>query len=274
MNRRLCGPAAILTLALVAAAASGAEMSPERQRQVLRESLNAFDQAVELSQSQPAQAQDLYRQAAAGFSAIADAGVHNAALEYNLGNSYYRMGQLGRTILHYRRAQGLDPSDHNIAANLEYARRQVEPAIDPPGEDRLIRSVLFLHYGTTARSRFRAAVLLSIAGWLALGLRLRWPRRGLLIAGGIATALGLSLAASVAWQVREDTRQPWAVLTGNPTILRLGRGEGQDAALKQPLGPGVEMRVLQQRGDWAEVRLLNNQTGWLPLAVLEPVGAV
>jgi tetratricopeptide (TPR) repeat protein len=250
-------------------AAMAAEMSPERQRQVLREAQSAFDQAVELSQSQPAQAQELYRQAAAGFSALVEAGVHNAALEYNLGNAYFRLDDIGQAILHYSRAQQLDSSDQKISANLEYVRRQVEPAIERSGQDRLIRSLLFLHYGTALRSRFFAAAALSFAGWLLLGLHLRWPRRGFLVVGGLAIALALSFAASVTWQVHEDTRHPRAVLVGSPTILRLGRGEAYDPALQQPLGPGVEMRIIQQRGDWAEVRLPNDQTGWLPSAVLD-----
>jgi tetratricopeptide (TPR) repeat protein len=267
MNRQTCCVFAIALLACSAAAA--AEMSPERQRQVLREAQTAFDQAVELSQSQPAQAQELYRQSAAGFSALVEAGVHNAALEYNLGNAYFRLDELGQAILHYGRAQQLDPSDQKTSANLEYARGQVEPAIERSGQDRLVRSLLFLHYDTAVRSRFFAAVGLSIAGWFLLGLRLRWPRRGFLVAGGVAVAVGLSFAASVAWQVREDGRHPRAVLVGSPTVLRLGRGEAYDPALQQPLGPGVEMRVLQQRGDWAEVRLANDQTGWLPSAALD-----
>jgi tetratricopeptide (TPR) repeat protein len=266
MSRRMCCISAVAMLAC--SAAWGVEMSAERERQVLREAQSAFDLAVELSQSQPAQAQELYRQAAAGFSAVAEAGVRSAALEYNLGNTHFRLNELGQAILHYRRAQQLDPSDPKMSANLEYARRQVEPAIERSGQDRLVRSLLFLHYDTALRSRFLAAAGLSFAGWLLLGLRLRWPRRWLLVAGGVAVVLGLSLAASVGWEIREDARHPRAVLVGSPTILRLGRGEAYDAALQQPLGPGVEMRVLQQRGDWAEVRLANDQTGWLPLVVL------
>ena len=247
------------------------EMSPERQREVLREAQSAFDQAVELAHNQPERSQELYRQAVAGFSALIEAGVRNAALEYNLGNAYFRLNELGAAILHYARAQQLDPADQKIAANLEYARRQVEPAIERSGQTRLVRSLLFLHYDTALHGRFWAAVVLSVVGWFLLTLRLRLPRREFVITGGLAVGLALSFAASVIWQVREDARHPRAVLVGSPTILRLGRGEGYDPALQQPLGPGVEMRVLQQRGDWAEVRLPNDQTGWLPLAVLEAV---
>ena len=133
----------IAIVGLTCSASIAEEMSPERQRQVLREAQGAFDQAVELAHSQPERSQELYRQAVAGFSALVEAGVRNAALEYNLGNAYFRLNELGAAILHYARAQLLDPADQKIAANLEYARRQVEPAIEPRGQTRLVRSLLF-----------------------------------------------------------------------------------------------------------------------------------
>ena len=257
--------------ALAGAAARAAEMSPDRQSQVLRAALNAFDEAVSLARDKPAQAEELYREAEQGFTLLAESGLRSAGLEYNLGNTYFRLGQLGHAILHFRRAQQLAPRDEKLLANLDYARRQVEPFIEPAGQRRLVRDLLFLHYSTSLRQRFWAAAILSAAGWLLLILRLRWRLRSLFISGVIVALLGLSFAASVGWQMQDETQRPPGVLVGEKMVLRLGRGEGYDAALKQPLGPGVEVRILQRRGDWIEVSLPNDQTGWLPAGAVEPV---
>jgi tetratricopeptide (TPR) repeat protein len=246
-------------------------MSPDRQRQVLRDALNAFDQAIAVAQTKPALAEQLYRNAAAGFEALLQSGLNNPALEYNLGNTYFRLGQLGRAILHYRRAHQLDPADKKLSSNLDYARRQVEPNIRPSGETRLLQDLLFLHYRTSLPQRFWAAALLSALGWLLLIIRLRWPSRPPLVAGIILILLGLSFSASAVWQTNDQTKRPSAVVVEDDVILRLGRGEGSDAALKQPLGPGVELRVLQQRGDWVEVHLQNNQAGWLPASAVQRI---
>jgi hypothetical protein len=77
--------------------------------------------------------------------------------------------------------------------------------------------------------------------------------------------------SSLLSQVRDETHHLCAGLVSGETPLRLGRGEGSDLALKQPLGPGVELRILQQRGDWVEIRLPNDQTGWLPATAVERV---
>lgn len=261
--------------ALLAAAAvslvQAESLNAARQREILRDALNAWDQAVSVARTDPVQATQLYRQVAGGFRALRDAGVRNAALEYNLGNVYFRLGDLGRAVLHYRRAQRLDPADPRLTANLRYARDRVQPAITPSGESRLTRQLLFWHYDTSLAQRFWAQVLCAAAGWPLLFIWLRTRRRPLLIAGLVCVALALGAGGSIGWQMNAEAAHPTAVLVANETYLRLGRGEGADLALKAPLGPGVELRILQERGDWVEVRLPNDRTGWVPAASIERI---
>lgn len=262
---------ALLTAPALVPPARADSLPRARQRDILREALNAYDEAIGVVRSDPARAAQLYRQAAAGFHALRDAGLRSAALEYNLGNVHFRVGQLGRAVLHYRRAQRLAPGDERLAANLRYARNRVEPAIAPSGQSRLTRQLLFWHYNTSLRQRFWALVVLSALGWPLLFIWLRARRRPLLLFGLSAAALALACGASLGWQMHEEARHPHAVVVGEKTHLRLGRGEGSDLAIREPLGPGVELRTLQQRGDWVEVRLRNDQTGWLPAAAVERI---
>ena len=246
-------------------------LPPERRREMLRDALNAFDDAVATARDNPTQAEQLYRQAAAAFERLVTDGVRNPALEYNLGNTWFRLGNLGRAVLHYRRAQRLDPGHAKLAENLKYARNRVEPTINPGGEQRLLRRLLFWHYDTSARLRFWFTVIGSVAGWLGLAIWLRRRWQALAVLSALTIVLGLANAASLGWQLHDDARRPPAVVVQAEQILRLGRGEGYDPAMKQPLGPGVELRVLQQRGDWVEVRLADDRTGWLPAQAIERV---
>ncbi len=246
-------------------------LSAARQREILRDALSAFDRAVDVAREDPAQAVQLYRQAEAGFLALGGAGLRNACLEYNLGNVYFRLGDLGHAILHYRRAAALDPSDDRLTANLRYARERVEPRIAPSGQRRLARQLLFWHYGTSVRQRFWALAVLSAGGWLLMLLWLRWRQRGVLIGGLVGAAAALAVGTSLLWQLHTEAHTPPAVVVAREVPLRLGRGAGSDLALKQPLGPGIELRILQERGDWVEIRLANDQTGWLLAAAVERI---
>jgi len=262
---------AAVLLVVAAPPLSAEPFSPARQHEVLRDALDAYDQAVGSARQDPQRAAQLYRQAAAGFSALVDAGVRNAALEYNLGNVHFRLGELGRAIVHYRRAQRLAPSDERLAANLRYARDRVEPAIQPSGESRLTRQLLFWHFNTSPAQRFVALGACAAAGWLLLTVWLWWRRRAVLVLGLLGVVLALATGVSIRWQMADEAHYPHAVIVADNPYLRLGRGEGSDLALKQPLGPGVELRILQERGDWIEVRLPNDQTGWLPATAVERV---
>ena len=254
-----CAPAVGLTTGDSAAASA-----PERQRELLREALSAFDEAVSVVRDDPARAEQLYRKCAIAFETLADHGVGNAALEYNLGNAYFRLGELGRAILHYSRAQRFDPSDAALTTNLTYARNRVEPYVEPSGGRQLMNRLMFWSHRASIQKRLRLALIASIAGWLALALRLRWRSRPLAVLACLAIVLGLANAASVGWQLHDEARRPPAVVVGGEHVLRLGRGEGHDPALNQPLGPGVELRILSERGDWVEVQLRDDKTGWLP----------
>jgi tetratricopeptide (TPR) repeat protein len=250
---------------------SGESLTPARQREILREALHAYDQAVAVAREEPARAAELYRQAAVGLDALADAGVRNPAVEYDLGNLHFRLGDHGGAILHYRRAQRLGGRDADLTANLRYVRERVEPRVAPSGHVRLTRQLLFWHYDTSLPQRFIALVLCSAIGWPLLFIWLRRRQRALFVTGVVAVAAALAAGASLRWELDNAARRPHAVLIAPHTPLRLARGESSDLALKQPLGAGMELRILQERGGWVEVRLPDDQTGWLPTDAVERV---
>jgi len=53
-----------------------------------------------------------------------------ADIYYNLGNSYYKMGDMAKAILNYERALLLNPGDGDIRSNLEIARSKIVDKTD------------------------------------------------------------------------------------------------------------------------------------------------
>jgi len=255
-----------ITLALLTTLAAPANAADHAD--LLRTAPSNYDKAVAAARDNPQAAADLYKQSAAGFESLAAGGVRSAALEYNLGNAYYRLGDIGRSIVHYRRAQQLDPADPRIAANLHYARERVEPFIAPSGQTQLIDRLLFWNNNISLSGRFWIALVGSLIGWSAL---LVWTQRripGVGVVACVGIALGLANAASVGGEIYDERSQPSAVVVQGGQKLRAGRGEGYDEVIKQPLGSGVEVRIIDTRGDWVEVRLADNVSGWMPAAAL------
>src|SRR5210317_1196233 len=101
---------------------SAGTMDTERQQEVLAQASSYFQQATETISDDFAAGQELYRKALFRFEQLSrEGGVHNGKLFYNIGNIHFLLGDLGRAILNYRRAQQYIPSDENLQNNLNYA---------------------------------------------------------------------------------------------------------------------------------------------------------
>ncbi len=233
-------------------------------RALLRSAMQSYDQAMDLVARDPQAAIEAFHQSAAGFEGLAALGIRNASLEYDLGNTYARLGDSGRAILHYKRGLRLNPAHAHLAANLDFARQRVRPLIAVSGRQQLAERLLFWNRYTTDVQRFWLCAAGSILGWALL---LGWwhsRRAALLPLSALAIVLGVANGASVAWEHTESARRPEAVIVAGSPTLRLARGEGAEPARNEPLGPGVELRILQERAGWIEIELADGQTGWVP----------
>src|SRR5881628_3514737 len=62
--------------------------------------------------------------AISGYESLVKQHQWNASPFYDLGNAYFRTGDLGRAILNYERALALDPAHPEARANLQLVRDQ------------------------------------------------------------------------------------------------------------------------------------------------------
>src|SRR6266576_4225228 len=63
-----------------------------------------------------------FKEAISGYEALIRSGQWSANLFYDLGNAYFRVGDLGRAILNYERALALDRHHPEADANLRIVR--------------------------------------------------------------------------------------------------------------------------------------------------------
>lgn len=208
-----------------------------------------------------------YAAAVDAYEAVLDAGYASADLYYNLGNAYFKSGELGRSILAWERARDLRPHDPDIAANLELARSLTVDEIEP-----LPRFWLFSAWSwwlhLVPRSFLVAVVGLA---WLllavGLGVRIlaaggRTRRTGGWLAVGSAVVvlvLGLNLA------VRElGIGQPdRAVILADAVPVRSAPTDDDDLTLFE-VHEGTLVRIDRRTDSWAEIVLEDGKVGWVP----------
>ena len=215
-----------------------------------------------------------YAESAQIYEQIVDQGFRDSALYYNLGNAYFKQGDLGRAILNYVRAKKLAPRDADVRANLEVARGQTIDLFGPDGQTLLVRFV------ATAQSRLTTDELAvaTLALWFLLALPLAmvvFGKPGSLrrAASYAAVVLGLVLVVGVislsgrVYAVR--TRHGVVVVT---EVVDVVSGPGTQYVTEFTLHAGTEARLIERRGSWVRLALsAGGLQGWAPANAVEEV---
>jgi hypothetical protein len=205
-----------------------------------------------------------FAEAALRYQALVDAGVEDGRLYYNLGNTYFKMNDLGRAVLNFRRAQRLLPRDGDVVANLRLARDQTLDRIESENKGATVDLFRNLIYSTTLdEAAVAALVLWVVLCGLGVGAILwqQWRRILLMLASGI-TLLLFSVLLSVAIRSWDERGQPPAVVVADEVAVHSGPGDGY--LTEFTLHAGAEVRVVERWGGWLRVTLPGDLQGWTP----------
>jgi len=240
MWRRLLGACGLVLLALLVPLLSRAEISA-----------SAFEAANKLYE------EGKYSEAATAYAKLLQTGQTSAALYFNLGNAFFKSGQMGRAVAAYRLAAQLTPRDPDVRANLQFARNQIKGPTLLPGRWQRGLSRLTLNEWTflAAGAVWLWLLLLAARQWRPA---LKTPLRGSVLTVAIVAALLCACLAAAYYQVQLTRR---AVVIANDVAVRHGPlGESQTAFT---VSDGAELRVLDQKDEWLLVSAGPRRVGWL-----------
>lgn len=204
-----------------------------------------------------------YDSAVTAYTELVDQGLESAPLYFNLGNASFRSGDLGHAVLYYLRAQRLDPTDPDIAANLDFARRytsvQMEGvALNPVSS--LFESIV-APYRLTTLAWLSSALFFVLFGFLIARFGYAW--RGALVKTGIWLALILLISASLLTTVKyhHDYLVRRAVILAEESVVHTGPSDLSEKELDG--SPGLIMEILAESGDFYNVLFENKRRGWI-----------
>ena len=223
-----------------------------------------FRQANELAAVSPAQAEDLYGKAAMRYERIIrEGGVQNGKLYYNLGNVYFRLKDLGRAILNYRRAEQYIPNDPNLKQNLDYAREKRLDDIEEKQETKVLKTLFFWHYDLSTKGRIIIFSVCSIMLWTAAVIRIFSRASYLRWCITVSFILSLLLAGSLlAEELSLRNSRPGVVISGE-VVARKGNSDTYEPSFKDPLHSGTEFTLIEDRGSWYQIELADARTCWV-----------
>lgn len=211
----------------------------------------AFDAANKLYE------QGKFAEAAAGYENLARANGASAALYFNLGNAFFKSGQIGRAIAAYRSAEQITPRDPDVRANLQFARKQAQGPTLASSPARRWLGKLTLNEWTllTAFAVWLWLLLVAFLQW-----RPSWRRslQGYLITLAIASTV---LCCCLAAAFYEGRLTRLAIVVARDAVVRNGPMEESQNAFT--VHDGAELAVLDQKDDWLQVSADGRRVGWL-----------
>lgn len=198
---------------------------------------------------------------------------NSAALQLNIGNCWFKMGDVAHAILHYERGLRLAPGDVDLQANLDLANEQVKDRIAAPPAFALGTTWERIRSGNdpdqwARRSLWAVSAFFALLA-AAVVVRAANVRRALwaLCAGAVFwMCLCIAFAAVRHTEVRDDSE---AIIMAAKVDVR---GEPREAStVLFVLHKGTKVTVLQESQGWCEVQLPNGNVGWMPPASVERI---
>lgn len=205
----------------------------------------------------------------------------NAALLYNLGNTYVKLGQPGNAMVCYQEALALDPVNSDIVNNIRYLSGKVEDSnrallqgqkLDiTPDEPEFMRSVQMRiseaagvnTYGAIATGAF--ILMLTGAAVYIFATGVRWRKIGFF--GGIACLVLTILFNIFAFTARDrwNNRRQAVITAYEAQIYPEPSASSTIKVPKLREGTLVEVQPSdsQTTKGWVKVRLNADYNGWM-----------
>ncbi len=212
------------------------------------------------------QANDFYKenkfdQAIAGYNEIIGQGFENGNLYYNLGNSYFKKGELGKAILNYERARIFMPFDGDLKSNYEYACSLA--GLDKGSQkiiDRLFSGISL---------NFMAVILFILQGAVFLILIFRVVLGRQIGLNGMAIVCLSAAFILTGWSFKRkaDWLNKGAVVIAREAEAGFEPLEGSTAHFT--LRQGAKVESLESTQSWVKIRRNDGKMGWVKKEAVE-----
>ena len=224
------------------------------------EAAQTFEQANQLY------LQAKYSEAVAQYEKIVASGWESGELYFNLGNAYYKSGNIQKAILNYERAAQLLPRDEDVQFNIQLANLQVVDKIEAVPRlfiYRWIDWMLSLFSLATMGWIVYSFFVLTLAAFAAFLFARTYTQKRLSMVAGLlfSAALILTMIGFGVQSYTEANTEFAIVMSDVANIKAAPDSKGNDLFV---LHKGLRVQVLDNVNHWRKIRLADGKIGWIP----------
>lgn len=196
----------------------------------------------------------------------------SAEVYYNLGNAYFKQGELSQSILAYERALRLRPLYKDAQYNLKFAQSRIVDNIEDTNSffvSNWLKAVRNLLSEQTWMWLSVALFLLTLTGAMLFAFsRVVWLRKTAFYTAIVALVISVAACANAGSLHKRDTLRAEAVITQG--IVNAKSSPDRSGTDLFTLHEGTKVTIKEQLGNWCNIHVGNN-IGWIPLTTLERI---
>ncbi|NOX86338.1 MAG: tetratricopeptide repeat protein [Chlorobi bacterium] len=200
------------------------------------------------------------------YQRIANQGLESAKLYYNMGNAYFKNGDIPSALLYYEKAKKLDPNNEDIEFNINIANSMIVDKIER------VPRLFYQRWWDYFYNMFNANAwaVIAVVSWFILvffiGIfilsRSRGARKTAFYFGLLFFLISVAVFG-LASQKYVNTREHKEAIVFTPTIT-VKSSPTMNAVDLFVIHEGTKVRILDEVNDWVKIRIPNGSIGWLP----------
>ncbi len=214
-----------------------------------------------------------YNRAIILYDSILNKGYSSHELYYNLGNSYFKKGKIGKSMLYYSRAEVLIPTDKDTKHNIAVVSNYVKDKIDPIPELFFVKWFGTMQVNITS-NQWAIISLISLAtslGFVLLYLLSRdlFRRK---IGFFIALLMFVIFIFSTSWSIteRSNINNPTvAIIMSNAVAVRSSPDDSSKVLFT--LHEGTKVDIISSLNVWREIVIADGNKGWVLNSNIETI---
>lgn len=226
-----------------------------------------------LQQANQFYADNQYSSAIELYEKVLESNYESARLYFNLGNAYFKQGDIPSAILNYEKALKLDPTDKDARFNLNLANSRIVDKIEPLPEFFMKtwwrNAMDAFSSDQWAKAGLAALIMLLVFAYVFFAVNSLLARKIAFWTGMIMGVVMLFSFLFSASGYRNYQRKDSAIVfTPTVTVKSSPNDNSVDLFV---IHEGTKLYLLDHIEGWSEIRLSNGNVGWVKSSIYKTI---
>jgi tetratricopeptide (TPR) repeat protein len=217
--------------------------------------------------------QGKFNAAREAYEKILGNGYTSGPLLFNLGNTYYKLGNIAKAIVYYERARKLIPGDDDLLHNLQLANLQIADRIEPTPKLFIWDAWDSMKNAFSLESITWIGYCLYVACLAFVGIfiisRSYALRKVSLLSAVTLFCITLLSAGVFSGKLSDTLSDDDAVVMASLAAVKNSPDVRSTDAFV--LHSGVKVKITDRVNDWLKIRLADGKVGWIEEKTVEVI---